>query len=185
MLKEHKNFSYLWKFSPVIPNGQFGEILKWKLHKLLKLICSSFNYWIKFVYTATASMSPQVRESGFSYPGHFCLWNPKSRKFCWWNPRSWVVESGIQFKESVIPLTIGIQNSSSTDKNWNRVPGIQNPQRGVQNPRLSRLVRVKSFANEEKCKQWRQQRFDYREIRVCHCRSKFSPYHTFFKTIKC
>ena len=143
MLKELKNFSYLWKFSPVIPNG-FGEILKWKLHKLLKLICSSFNYWIKFVYTTTASMSPQVRESEFPYPGHFCLWNPKSRKFCLWNPRSWVVESGIQFKESVLPLTIGIQNSSSTDKNWNPVPGIQNPQRGVQNPRLSRLVRVKS-----------------------------------------
>ena len=172
-------------FRPLYRMVHFGEILKWKLHKLLRLICSSFNYWIKFVYTATASMSPQVRESGFSYPGHFCLWNPKSRKFCLWNPRSWVVESGIQFKESVIPLTIGIQNSGSTDKNWDPVPGIQNPQRGVQNPRLSRLVRVKSFANEEKCKQWRQQRFDYREIRVCHCGSKFSPYHTFFKTIKC
>ena len=39
--------------------------------------------------------------------------------------------------ESGIPLTIGIQNPSSTDKYWNLVPGIQNPQRGVQNPRLS------------------------------------------------
>ena len=48
-----------------------------------------------------------------------------------------LVESGIQFKESGIPLTIGIQNPSSTNKDWNPVPGIRNPQRGIQNPRLS------------------------------------------------
>ena len=41
------------------------------------------------------------------------------------NPESWLsVESGIQLKESGIPLTIGIRNPSSTDKNpesspWN------------------------------------------------------------------
>ena len=34
---------------------------------------------------------------------------------------------------------IGIQNPSSTDKDWNPVPGIRNPQRGIQNPRLSRI----------------------------------------------
>ena len=39
-------------------------------------------------------------------PGNFCLWNPKS----------WSVESGIQLKESGIPLTIGTRNPSSTDK---------------------------------------------------------------------
>ena len=39
--------------------------------------------------------------------------------------------------ESGIPLTIGIQNPSSTDKDWNTVPGIWNPQRGIQNPSLS------------------------------------------------
>ena len=34
------------------------------------------------------------------------------------NPESWLsVESGIQLKESGIPLTIGIRNPSSTDKN--------------------------------------------------------------------
>ena len=36
--------------------------------------------------------------------------------FCLWNPGSWALESGIQFKESGILLTIGIQNPSSTDK---------------------------------------------------------------------
>ena len=41
------------------------------------------------------------------------------------------------FWESGIPLTIGIQNLSSTEKYWNPVPGIRNPQRGIQNPRLS------------------------------------------------
>ena len=32
------------------------------------------------------------------------------------NPESWALESGIQLKESGIPLTIGIQNLSSADK---------------------------------------------------------------------
>jgi len=33
-----------------------------------------------------------------------------------WNPESWTLESGIQLKESGIPLTIEIRNPSSTDK---------------------------------------------------------------------
>ena len=32
---------------------------------------------------------------------------------------------------------IRIQNSRSTDKAWNPVPRIQNPRRGIQNPRMS------------------------------------------------
>ena len=36
-------------------------------------------------------------------------------KFCLWNPESY----GIQLKESGIPLKIGIQDPSSTDKDWN------------------------------------------------------------------
>ena len=36
-------------------------------------------------------------------------------------------------------IALGIQNPSSTDKRWNRVPGIRNPWRGFQNPRLSRI----------------------------------------------
>ena len=45
--------------------------------------------------------------------------------------------SGIQLKESGIPLTIGIQNPNFTDKDWNPVPGIRDPQREIHNPRLS------------------------------------------------
>ena len=41
-----------------------------------------------------------------------------------------VLESGIQLKESRIILTTGIQNPSSTDKDWNPVGGIRN--RGVE-----------------------------------------------------
>ena len=41
-----------------------------------------------------------------------------------WNPESWALESGVQLKESGIPLAIGIENPSSTDKDWNRVPVI-------------------------------------------------------------
>ena len=39
--------------------------------------------------------------------------------------------------ESGIPLAIGIQNPRSTGKDWNPVPGIRNPRRGIQNPKLS------------------------------------------------
>ena len=53
------------------------------------------------------------------------------------NLESWVLESGIQLEDSGIPLTIGIQNPSSTDKYWNPVPGIRNTKREIQNPRLS------------------------------------------------
>ena len=53
------------------------------------------------------------------------------RKFCLWNLESWALESGIQVKESGIPLKIGIQNPSSTDKDWNPVPGIRNSRRGI------------------------------------------------------
>ena len=65
---------------------------------------------------------------GFRKPGKFCLWNQKS----------WALESGIQLKESGIPLTIGIRNPSSTDKYWNPVSEIwTDPRRRIQNLRLS------------------------------------------------
>ena len=41
-------------------------------------------------------MSPSVRESEFRNPGNCCSWNPKS----------WALDSGVQIKESGIPLTI-------------------------------------------------------------------------------
>ena len=47
----------------------------------------------------------------------------ESGKNCLWNAESWALESGIQLKESGISLTIGIQDHSSTDKDWNPVPG--------------------------------------------------------------
>ena len=63
-----------------------------------------------------------------------------SQKFCLRNPESLALESGIQRKESGIPLqTIGIRNPSSTEKDRNPVPEIQNPLRGIQNPRLSQI----------------------------------------------
>ena len=45
---------------------------------------------------------------------------------------AWALES----RNSGIPLTIGIQFPSSTDKDWNPVPGIRDPWRGIQDPRL-------------------------------------------------
>ena len=85
---------------------------------------SLLNHWV-------IKNSPHVRES-------FCLLNPESGNIL-------LVESGIlglripkiQLKESGIPLTIRVQYPSSTDKDWNSVPGIRNPPRGIQNPRPS------------------------------------------------
>ena len=45
-------------------------------------------------------------------------------------------ESGLQLKESGILLKIIMQNPSSTDKDRNSVPRIQNPRLGIQNSRL-------------------------------------------------
>jgi len=55
--------------------------------------------------------------------------------FCLSNPGSLALESGIQLKECGIPLTIGIQNLSFNEKDWNQVPGIQNPRLGIWNPK--------------------------------------------------
>ena len=59
---------------------------------------------------------PHVWECWFWNPGHFCLWNPESWKFVSWNREFWALQSGIQLKESGIPLKIAIRNPSSTDK---------------------------------------------------------------------
>ena len=49
-----------------------------------------------------------------------------------------IPESGIfLLMEFGIPVTFGIRNQSSTDKDWNPVPGIRNPWRRIQSPRLS------------------------------------------------
>ena len=55
--------------------------------------------------------------------------NLESGNFIWcrWNTESWALESGIQLKESRIPLTIRIQNPSSTDKE----SGIQYQESGT------------------------------------------------------
>jgi len=44
-----------------------------------------------------------------------------------WNPESWALESGIQLKESRIPIKIEIQDLSSTEKE----SGIQYLESGI------------------------------------------------------
>ena len=65
------------------------------------------------------TMSPHVKQSGFRYPGNFCLWTPESGIILH-------VQSGI--------LSFGIWNTKTGE---NPVPGIRNPSLGIQNPRLS------------------------------------------------
>ena len=62
-------------------------------------------------------ISTHVRESG---------------KFLPWIPEPGVLESGVQLEESATLITIGIQNTSSTDKYWN--PNTWNPESTVWNP---------------------------------------------------
>ena len=54
-----------------------------------------------------------------------------------WSQKSWALESGIQLKESGIPLTTGIWNPSSLTRISSRV---RNPQREIENPRLSYIT---------------------------------------------
>ena len=44
------------------------------------------------------------------------MWDSESSKVLLWNQEFWALESGVQLKESGIPLTIGIRNPSSNDK---------------------------------------------------------------------
>ena len=50
------------------------------------------------------------------------------------NPESWALESGVQLKEKNPAKELNV-DASSTDKEF----GIQNPQREIQKPRLSRI----------------------------------------------
>ena len=74
----------------------------------LSTVCSNKPFCVEGKRKETFS-SPRVRESWFWNPEKFCVWNSKSEK-------NFFVESGILLKESGIPLAIGIQNPSSTDK---------------------------------------------------------------------
>ena len=60
-----------------------------------------------------------VREYGVRISGNFCCGIPISCKLLLGNPESLALESGIQLKESTIPLSIGIRNPSAT------VPGVE------------------------------------------------------------
>ena len=60
-------------------------------------------------------MFPMKGNPDYGIRGSFAceIWNVEL--FFLWNMKSWVLESGIQLKESRIPLTIRIRNASSTD----------------------------------------------------------------------
>ena len=78
-------------------------------------------------------MDSAIREifaCGFRSPGDLCLWNPQSQEIfaCGIrNPESSALKSVIQLRKSKIPLTAGIQNTSSADKE----SGIQYPESGI------------------------------------------------------
>ena len=46
------------------------------------------------------------------------------------------MESGI-LRFGIRNTALGIQNPSTTDKDWNQVPGFWNPWHRIQNPKLS------------------------------------------------
>ena len=105
---------------------------------------SKITEWIDTDHRTWGNLDAEILEFlfwlvGIRNPGTFCLWNQES----------WALESKIQLKDSVIPqeeislpfVTVKgkekwvIPNSAFTiNKDWNTVPGIPNPLRGVQNP---------------------------------------------------
>ena len=90
-------------------------------------MCSSRRRSRKLIYCHYREPFKSV-SSSFPRP---MLGNMDSGKFCVCNYSAEsgkkIGEPGIQLKDSGILLTIGIQNSSSIDKDWNPVPGIWNP----------------------------------------------------------
>ena len=67
--------------------------------------------------TFTNQISPHVRhKSGFRDPGIFSFGFRNPESFCFLDPKPWTLESAVHVKESVIPLTIGIRNPGSTEK---------------------------------------------------------------------
>ena len=77
-------------------------------------------------------ISSAERECGFRNAGNFCLWNKETGKVSFSNPESWALEPRIKRKKSGIPLTIEIRTPIFTDKDSR----VQNPRRGIQNPRV-------------------------------------------------
>ena len=98
--------------------------------------------WLSLLTTSNVQLRLATC-NGLRNPENFCLWNPECGKICLWNPESGkilLVESGLLgfgIRNPTINWNPDIQNPSSTDKYWNPVIVIRNPQRGVQNPRLS------------------------------------------------
>ena len=115
--------------------------IRWKTYPLNNVnIAFTFHFFVctgniydKVLFVVAGCLHCSV-VSPHLHPGNFCVWNPEFAKFFLWNGESWSLESGIQLKESGIPLTIGIQNPSSTDKDWNSVRRIRNPRREIQSP---------------------------------------------------
>ena len=65
----------------------------------------------------TELIAPYQGKSGFRNPGNFSsVVESEMRENFLWNHESWALESGTWLKESGIPLTIGIQDLSSTDQ---------------------------------------------------------------------
>ena len=94
------------------------------------------HYQHSVVRLGLGACSPHVKESRFWNTGNFSLWSPG--KF--FIVQSGILSIGIQDTTQGIwdaPLTIGLRNPSSTDKDWNPVPGIWNPWHGIQNLRPS------------------------------------------------
>ena len=79
-------------------------------------------------------ISLHVSDSEFQNPGDFCLWNTESGKCVIRNLGLWNPEYSL--RNPKIPLKLAIQNAISTNKDRNKVSGIRNSTREIQDPRL-------------------------------------------------
>ena len=125
---------------PVIRRGEKGElsaksISRTVIIQLERRLCCYVCYLENICRTEQPFILLHVRESGFQNLANFCLCNLKSSEVLLWNEESWHLESGLQLKESGIPLEIRIRKTTFTDKETKfhyQEPGIHSMDSRIQ-----------------------------------------------------
>ena len=131
-LRQHSLRSYVFQTYQVLSLKE----CKKNLSSARKAINSMADVWIFAIRKESKSGLRTPRTKKLRNPLDFCLWPYEE---------SLALESGIQLKESGIPLTIGIRSPSSIHKVRNPVPGILNPPREIRNPILSWIKYLYGF----------------------------------------
>ena len=113
-----------------LPSGQWYLSFALKRQRILSFVIKTM-CWAPWIELHSFQFFLKYSVKGFWNLANFCFWNPKSCKCLLWNSESWALESGIQHKESGMPLMIGIWNPTN---DWNPESNTWNPESTVWNP---------------------------------------------------